>query len=409
MTTRFSGTRTIPHQAQGPFTTLAGKWLFKLLSGIRTGTLTITLPGGERQTLSGPAQGPTADIDIHSWRAVRRILAGGDIGFAEGYIHGDWSTSDIAALLELIARNDEAIEFKVEGTLMRRLADRVYHLLRANTRKGSRRNIQAHYDLGNGFYREWLDPTMTYSSAIYDCPNDPLEQAQLRKYARMAEMIDARPGQHVLEIGCGWGGFSTYLAEHHGCRVTGITLSNEQHDFARELVARNGLTDRIDIIIEDYRDVSGHYDGIASIEMFEAVGESNWPHFFGKVRQLLADQGRAALQVITIDEKRYDTYRRKTDFIQRYVFPGGMLPSVEAFRENALRAGLELHDAFFFGQCYARTLAEWQQRFTETWPNIRSTGFDDRFRRLWEYYLAYCRAGFSSGAIDVGQFVLHKA
>ncbi|MGJ3258145.1 MAG: class I SAM-dependent methyltransferase [Rhodospirillales bacterium] len=408
MTTEFTGAGAMPRHADGPIAALAGKWLFKLLSGIRAGSLMLTLPSGERRTVSGPTQGPAADIHIHSWRAVRRIVTGGDIGFAEGYIDGDWTSSDVAVLLELIARNDEAIEFRVEGTPLRRLADRVYHRLRANTRKGSRRNIQAHYDLGNAFYKEWLDPTMTYSAAIYDRPNDPLEHAQLRKYRRMAEMIGAAPGQHVLEIGCGWGGFSTYLAERHGCRVTGITLSDEQHDYARDLVARKGLSDRVDIRIEDYRDVHGKFDGIASIEMFEAVGESNWPQFFSKVRQRLADQGRAALQVITIDEKRFETYRRKPDFIQRYVFPGGMLPSVEAFRAHAVQAGLDLRDSFFFGQCYARTLAEWQHRFTETWPNIRSAGFDERFRRLWEYYLAYCRAGFRSGAIDVGQFVLQK-
>jgi cyclopropane-fatty-acyl-phospholipid synthase len=250
---------------------------------------------------------------------------------------------------------------------------------------------------------------MTYSSGIYDCPNDPLEHAQLRKYERMAGMIGAKPGKHVLEIGCGWGGFSAYLAEKHGCRVTGITLSDEQHDYAREQIARKGLSGQVDIRIEDYRDVIGTYDAVASIEMFEAVGENNWPRFFAKVRERLADHGRAALQVITIDEKRFDNYRRKTDFIQRYVFPGGMLPSVSVFRDQAAGAGLDLKDAFFFGQSYAKTLAEWQDRFIDAWPQISAIGFDERFRRLWEYYLAYCRAGFRTGAIDVGQFVLQKA
>lgn len=409
MSTQMTRAYAAPRQTSGPLAHLAGKWLFKLLAGMRVGTLTLTLPDGERRTVSGPDQGPTADIHIRSWRTVRRIVTGGDIGFAEGYIHGDWTSTDIASLLELIARNDEAVEFKAEGTLLRRLADRVYHLLRANTHKGSRRNIQAHYDLGNTFYREWLDPTMTYSSGIYDCPNDPLESAQLRKYERMAGMIDAKPGKHVLEIGCGWGGFSAYLAEKHGCRVTGITLSDEQHDYAREQIARKGLSGQVDIRIEDYRDVSGTYDAVASIEMFEAVGENNWPRFFGKVRERLADHGRAALQVITIDEKRFDNYRRKTDFIQRYVFPGGMLPSVNAFRDHAASAGLELKDVYFFGQSYAKTLAEWQDRFVDAWPQINAIGFDERFRRLWEYYLAYCRAGFRTGAIDVGQFVLQKS
>lgn len=409
MSSAYSRTETAPWIPNGPVSALAGKWLFKLASGIQAGTLTLRLPGGEQKTFTGPEAGPGADCDIHNWCAVRRMITGGDLGFAEGYIDADWSTSDLGALLELIARNDEALEFKVEGTRFRRIIDRVYHLLRANTRKGSRRNIQAHYDLGNAFYREWLDPTMTYSSGIYDRPNDPLEQAQLRKYQRMAEMIGARPGQHILEIGCGWGGFSAYLAEQHGCRVTGITLSNEQHDFAREHVRRKGLEDRVDIRIEDYRDVRGKYDGIASIEMFEAVGENNWPQFFSNMGQRLANHGRAALQVITIDEKRFDSYRNKTDFIQRYVFPGGMLPSPTAFREHAKQAGLEMKDTFFFGQSYAQTLNVWHDRFSSAWPQIKQIGFDERFRRMWEYYLAYCRAGFRTGAIDVGQFVLQKA
>lgn len=402
-------TDTAPRQTQSLMPALAGRWLYRIASAIGTGTLTLTLPDGDRRTVSGAARGPVADIHFHSWRAIRRIVTGGDIGFAEGYIHGDWSTSDVAALLELIARNDETVEFKAEGTAVRRFVDRLYHMLRANTLKGSRRNIQAHYDLGNGFYREWLDPTMTYSSGIYENLNDPLEHAQHRKYARMAEMIDARPGKHVLEIGCGWGGFSAYLAERHGCRVTGVTLSDEQHAHAREHIAKKGLSDRVDIRIQDYRDIEGTFDAVASIEMFEAVGENNWPRFFAKVRHHLADHGRAALQVITIHEKRFEAYRRKTDFIQRYVFPGGMLPSVTAFREHAASAGLELQDSFFFGESYAQTLAEWQSRFSTAWPRINAIGFDENFRRLWEYYLAYCRAGFRTGAIDVGQFVLRKA
>ncbi len=386
---------------------LAG-WLMKLGTGVRVGTLHVTLPNGETHSFRGAESGPTADFNVHRWRAVSKMLVGGDVGFAEGYMDGDWSTQDLSALLELAVENTETLEAKVEGTALMRLIDRSKHLLRPNSKRGSKRNIQAHYDLGNDFYREWLDPTMTYSSGIYEGANDPLEQAQHRKYDRLAQCLDLRPGQKVLEIGCGWGGLAAYLAKKYGCHIDAITLSQEQHDFAKERIFNEGLDGQVDIRIQDYREVNGQYDRIVSVEMFEAVGENNWPTYFQTVSRLLPEDGRAALQVITIDEKRFDSYRKSADFIQRYVFPGGMLPSPTIFQEHAGREGLDVCDSFFFGHSYATTLAEWHRRFIEAWPKIEEIGFDDRFRRLWEYYLAYCQTGFKTGAIDVGQFVLAR-
>lgn len=391
------------------FAALAVRWVFKLCSGIECGALNVTLPGGEQRSFRGTLPGPEADCRIRHWRAIRRIVMRGDLGFAEAFMDGDWCSTDVTALLDLALANKQSLEARVKGAAMMRIIDRIRHLLRPNTRRGSRRNIQEHYDLGNAFYGQWLDPTMTYSSALYESPNDPLEAAQVRKYERIASVLNPRPGMHILEIGCGWGGFATYLARTYGCHVSGITLSQEQHDFAQARIAREGLAEQVDIRIQDYRDVRGKYDGIASIEMFEAVGETNWPQFFRIVADRLAPNAHAAMQVITIDESRYEDYRQGADFIQRYVFPGGMLPSPTVFRQYAELAGLKLHDAFFFGQSYAQTIAEWQTRFTESWPEIEKVGFDERFRRLWEYYLAYCRAGFQGGSIDVGQFVLGRA
>lgn len=385
------------------------QWLFRLFDGIAVGQLHVTTPNGLNRTFTGAQPGPEAHIHIHDWRAVWRILFRGDIGFAEGYIHADWTSADIFALLELAAINRDSIEKKVHGNRFVRLYERMRHVMRANTKRGARRNIMAHYDLGNDFYGAWLDPTMTYSSAIYETPNDPLEIAQIRKYERIAAQLAPQAEHRILEIGCGWGGFATYMAKTYGCHVTGLTLSNEQHAFATERAAREGLSDKIDIRIQDYRDVEGTFDGIASIEMFEAVGENNWRHYFDAVRARLVEHGTAALQVITIDENRFENYRRNADFIQRYIFPGGMLPTPEIFRSHAEAAGLKLRDAYFFGRSYAHTLAEWQTRFRERWPSIEGVGFDDEFRRIWEYYLAYCRAGFSTGSIDVGQFVLKRA
>ncbi len=393
----------------GPLAALAARWAFKVAGGLEAGTLSVTLPNGDSRTFDGHLDGPVASVTIYQWRGLWRMMLGGDVGFAEGYIAEEWHTDDLTALLELAAINNESLESKVEGTFLVRAIDRVRHLMRPNTKKGSKRNISEHYDLGNGFYREWLDPTMTYSSALYDCPNDPLEVAQLRKYKRIAEQLNPGPDSHLLEIGCGWGGFATYAAREYGCKVTGITLSQEQHDFARERAFNEGLADKIDIRLQDYRDVQGTYDGIASIEMFEAVGERNWPRFFSTVAERLKPEAHAALQVITIEESRYHGYRKSADFIQRYVFPGGMLPSPSVFRSHAEGSGLAVHDTHFFGLSYAKTLAEWQDRFTEAWPLIERHGFDQTFRRIWDYYLAYCRAGFQTGGIDVGHFLLKRA
>lgn len=387
----------------------ATSWAMNICTGVQVGTLRVQLPNGDVKTFSGDGAGPNADITLHKWNAIRRMVFGGDVGFAEGYMAGEWTTDDLTALIELAALNKETMENKVRGHAVVRWFDRLNHLLRPNTKRGSRKNIQAHYDLGNDFYREWLDPTMTYSSGIFENINDPLDMAQIKKYERIAKVIDPKPGQTVLEIGCGWGGFASYAAKTYGCNIVGITLSQEQHDFARERMVQEGLSDFVDIRIQDYRDVTGHFDGIASIEMFEAVGEKNWPSYFKAVGDRLHDHGRAAIQVITIDEERFASYRRSADFIQRYVFPGGMLPSASVFQSHAENAGLSVSDSFFFGQSYAHTMAEWHKRFADAWPSIEKIGFDERFRRLWEYYLAYCRAGFQTGAINVGQFALVKS
>jgi cyclopropane-fatty-acyl-phospholipid synthase len=284
----------------------------------------------------------------------------------------------------------------------------VRHLLRPNTRSGSKRNIHDHYDLGNDFYGLWLDPTMTYSSAIFAEPQQRLSDGQMAKYQRMAESLDLKPGHKVLEIGCGWGGFAEFTAATYGCHVTGITLSEEQKRFADQRMTRAGLQDRVEIALTDYRDVTGSFDRIASIEMFEAVGEAHWPAFFDKVRDLLSPGGLAALQVILIEDARFDLYRRGADFIQRYVFPGGMLPSPNAFSRAAEAARLKVDETFHFGLDYARTLALWQKQFQQAWPRVAGLGFDARFKRLWEYYLAYCEGGFRAGSIDVAQYRLKK-
>jgi cyclopropane-fatty-acyl-phospholipid synthase len=296
----------------------------------------------------------------------------------------------------------------LRGSWARRMVNRLYHLLHANTRRGSRRNIAAHYDLGNDFYRLWLDQSMTYSAAIFESMDEPLVAAQERKYQRLAEKIGLCDGDSVLEIGCGWGGFAEYAARHFDCTILCLTLSQEQADFATARIKDAGLEKQVEIRIQDYRDVGGEFDKIVSIEMFEAVGEANWPTYFDTVRQRLKADGKAGIQTITIADSAFAGYRKNTDFIQRYIFPGGMLANPTRFIAIADRLGLQNDDSFFFGDSYAETMRRWDHGFRAAWPKIAALGFDDRFYRMWRYYMCYCEAGFVHGHIDVGQFVLTR-
>jgi cyclopropane-fatty-acyl-phospholipid synthase len=376
-------------------------FLESLVSRLRGGRLKVVLPNG-RALLSPPhPDGLQATIAIERWRALRRLAFGGDIGFAEAYIDGDWTSPDLVALLRLAARNVEPLRATMRGATIFRWADRLRHLMRANTRRGSRRNIVAHYDLGNDFYALWLDPTMQYSSALWTEDTRNLETAQAFKLNLIVELLDLNRGESVLEIGCGWGALAIHLAQTKGARVTAVTLSPAQLAFAR---ARTGVGDddgSVDFRLQDYRDVRGRFDRVVSVEMLEAVGEARWPRYFQTIAQTLKAEGRTVLQTITIDEAYYESYRRNPDFIQKHIFPGGFLPSKSALAAQIERAGLRILDGRSFGSSYARTLAEWRKRFHSRWPEIAALGFDDRFRRLWDYYLAYCEAGFAEGTIDV--------
>ncbi len=381
-------------------TTLA---VFRLLDRINSGRLRVHAPEGVSRVFEGShSDGPQVEVTVRDPAAFRRLLSRGDIGFAESYFDGQWDTPNLVALMDLVQRNGQALETGLRGGALATLVNRLYHRLRRNSRRGSRRNISQHYDLGNDFYKCWLDPGMTYSSALYERPKQSLAEAQSVKYRRIAELADLRSEHRVLEIGCGWGGFMEHAAARIGCEVQGITLSRQQLITANERMVRRGLDQRARATLTDYRETSGEYDAVVSIEMLEAVGEAHWPDYFRTLRQRLKPGAAAVIQVITIDDQRFDSYRGRTDFIQRHVFPGGMLPCPSVLREQAARAGLMLDHEETFGLSYARTLAEWRERFGAAWPAVARQGFDERFRRLWHYYLCYCEAGFRSGSIDVG-------
>ncbi|MES2894709.1 MAG: cyclopropane-fatty-acyl-phospholipid synthase family protein [Pseudomonadota bacterium] len=373
------------------------------------GDLTFVMPSGRELRLQGAEPGVAARIIVRDFRFMRRVLAAGDIGFAEGYMAGEWETPDLAAVLTAVSLNFDRLTQVFTGNPVVRFANLLGHALNSNTRRGSRKNIHAHYDLGNAFYSRWLDPTMTYSSARYERAGQSLEEAQTHKYRELARGMDLRAGHEVLEIGCGWGGFAEFAAREVGAKVTGITISTEQYDFARGRIFEQGLNERVEIRMVDYRDVQGSYDRVASIEMFEAVGERYWPTYFGKIRDVLAPGGRAGLQIITIRDEIFEHYRRHADFIQKYIFPGGMLPSEERLRLQTDRAGLAWTGVTRFGQDYADTLADWCERFDRAWGDISRLGFDERFRRLWRFYLSYCEAGFRTGRTNVVQLGLIKA
>jgi cyclopropane-fatty-acyl-phospholipid synthase len=382
----------------------AARAVLALLERLRHGRLTVVTPAG-RTMLFGAGE-PHATMRLSNWNIFGASLARGDIGFAESFIAGDWHTDSLATLMRLMLANRDVVERAIYGSWWGSLLYRVRHLFNRNSRSGSKRNIHAHYDLGNPFYEVWLDPSMTYSSALYgDDPARSLQDAQDAKYRRILDALALPAGARVLEIGCGWGGFAE-MAARDGLHVTGLTLSTEQHAWATRRLADAGLAEQATFLLQDYRDERGRYDAIVSIEMFEAVGEQYWPGYFETVRRCLVPGGRAVVQTITIDDALFERYRRGTDFIQQYIFPGGMLPSPTVFEQGASRAGLSVDDRFAFGPDYARTLAEWRETFCANLQRITAQGFDTRFARTWEFYLAYCEAGFAQGSTDVVQFTL---
>jgi cyclopropane-fatty-acyl-phospholipid synthase len=383
----------------------SARLILKMLQGLKHGALLLQRPDGAYQ-LFGDGSFPIA-LELANWKLCGAALRSGDIGFAESFIAGDWKTDNLPGLIELLIRNRDEIEQLVYGSWWGSLLYRLKHLMNRNSRAGSRKNIHAHYDIGNAFYQLWLDPTMTYSSAIFG-DGDDLAAAQMAKYRRIVGQLQLQPGARVLEIGCGWGGFAETAAGEAKAHVTGLTLSTEQLAYAQQRLADAGLSDRADLRLCDYRDCDGQFDAIASIEMFEAVGESYWPSYFACVARNLRQGGRACIQTITIDDALFERYRKGTDFIQQYIFPGGMLPSPSEFRRMAGLHGLRVADEFRFGLDYAETLLQWRRSFLAQRDAVAAQGFDQGFMLTWEFYLAYCEAAFRAGNTDVMQFTLVK-
>lgn len=379
----------------------------RIVGPFAMGTLSIDLPSGRRVELAGDGPGHNAHIAIDRWRALPRLAFGGDVGFAEALGDGACSSQDLKTLLCWGIDNTRSDGSIGDSHCTWRLGSRIRHALRSNTRANSRRNIAAHYDLGNAFYAAWLDEDLNYSSGIYGDADTTLERAQIAKLTRVADLLDLKGGENILEIGCGWGALAELLVSNNRCRVTGLTLSTEQMTHARGRLSAFG--DCADIRLQDYRDVTGTFDRIVSIEMMEAVGEKFWPAYFSKIASCLSESGTALLQVITLDEARFEGYRRQPDFIQLSIFPGGMLPTKSIIASQAELAGLEVVGAEHFGTSYARTLADWRDRFNRAWPQIIGPGFDERFRRLWDYYLVYCEVGFAAGWLDVGLYQIRHA
>ena len=379
--------------------------LLAMLSCLDWGRITVFGPDGFREDF-GNRDGLQAQIQIREWSACGAILRDGDIGFAESYMQGHWDTPDLVALLTVAAHNQRALDRGFYGSVLRRVAMRILHGLRRNTRAGARRNIAAHYDLGNAFYRLWLDESMTYSSGLFEHASQSLAAAQSNKYRRILRELDLQPGQHVLEIGAGWGGFAEEALRAHPVRLTGLSLSRAQTAFANDRVRRLGFAGRGAVFLRDYRDEPRTYDAVVSIEMFEAVGERYWPLYFERIRRALRPHGRAVIQAITIAEDRFERYRAASDFIQQYIFPGGMLATKSRMADEAAAAGLRLESRYDFGGDYGRTLLRWLESFDREERAIRSLGFDTRFIRMWRFYLAYCVAGFASATTDVSQFTL---
>jgi cyclopropane-fatty-acyl-phospholipid synthase len=382
--------------------------VFAAAGRIEAGRLDIVLPDGRRFRARGRRPGPAAELWVHDSELFARLAREGDLGFCEAYLDGAWSSPDLQALMDLLHAAGDGVYDGFRGIAILRAFERARHALRRNSRRQARRNVGAHYDLGNAFYALWLDDTMTYSSARFATGQESLEAAQTAKYASLVNAMGVKPGDHVLEIGCGWGGFAEYAAAKRGLRVTGLTISPAQQRYAAERIAAAGLCRQVEIRLRDYRDERGRYDAVASIEMFEAVGQRHWPVYFDALRERLRPGRRAGLQIITVCDRRWEVYRRGVDFIRKHVFPGGMLPSRTALLGEVEHAGLVFARSVEFGDSYSQTLRRWQQRFNERWDEIARLGFDERFRRLWTLYLTSCAASFASGNTDVTQITVER-
>ncbi len=379
-----------------------------MVRGMECGRLDMRLPDGRVFRAEAKNPGPVAEIEIHNPDAFARLIREGDLGFSDAYLDGWWSSPDLQAFMDLIHRGNDTVYDGFPGMGLVRAYEKLRFWLQRNHRRQARKNISYHYDLGNDFYRLWLDDSMTYSSALFETGQESTEKAQAAKYASMIDQMGAKEGDHILEIGCGWGGFAEYAARHRGLRVTGLTISQEQINYARQRIENAGLSDRVEFKLQDYRDERGSYDGIASIEMFEAVGQKYWPVYFDTLRERLKPGRNATLQIITVADRRWEVYRRGIDFIQKHIFPGGMLPSPTILRQHVESAGLGVVHSREFGASYDITLRRWHQTFNDKWDQIAEMGFDDRFRRMWNFYLTSCAAAFDSQTVDVTQITVAR-
>lgn len=382
--------------------------VFDLARQANRGRIDFEMPDGRIFRADGQRQGPVCILQIHNEDTFGRLMREGDLGFCDAYIDGWWSTPDLQAFLDFLNSDNDVLYDGFPGMFLVRVYERMRHWMNSNSKEQAKKNISYHYDLGNTFYDLWLDGTMTYSSALFTTGQESLEAAQVAKYAAMVDQMGVKPGDHVLEIGCGWGGFAEYAAKERGLKVTGLTISKEQLKYARERIEKNGISDLVDFKLQDYRDEVSNYDGIASIEMFEAVGEKYWPTYFETLRRCLKPGKNATLQIITVADDRFQRYRKNVDFVQKYIFPGGMLPSPSALREQTQQAGLEFTTSIEFGDSYSQTLRRWHQTFNAKWDQIQDLGFDDKFRRMWNFYLTSCAAAFHAGSCDVTQITVSR-
>ncbi len=382
--------------------------VFDSVCKMNNGRLDFVLPDGRVFRAEGRYPGAVAVLEVKDNDVFSRLIREGDLGFCEAYLEGGWTTPDLQGFMDWVHSDNDEIYDGFPGMRLVRAYEKFRFWLKSNSKYQARKNISHHYDLGNDFYKLWLDETMTYSSALFKTGQESLEGAQTAKYASMVDQMGVKPGDHVLEIGCGWGGFAEYAAEQRGLSVTGLTISREQLSFAKKRIEKRGLQDKVKFKLLDYRDETGKYDGIASIEMFEAVGEKYWPAYFSALQRCLIPGRSATLQIITVREDRWEIYRKGVDFIQKYIFPGGMLPSPNVLRQEVDRAGLSYVTSIEFGESYSQTLRRWYQVFNEKWDQMADMGFDDRFRLMWNMYLTSCASTFSSGHCDVTQITICK-